>query len=264
MEIQVLGPLRLVASDGEAIRIRSAPQRRLVSLLATRSGRVVSCDHLADALGLSVGALRTSVSRLRRVVGADVLRTVPPGYCLQADRTDVERFERLIAEGRAAGDPSDARSALEESLRCWRGEPYAEFGDEPWALAEAHRLGEARAGALEDLVELLLDDSEWTPAILRLEPLIAEHPLRPRPRELLMRALAASGRRAEALRAYQAYRSHLAEETGTSPAEALVALDRADRGRHGTRGGAAGGLGDLPVRRPRPRRRGRSSDTSAR
>ncbi len=41
-----------------------------------------------------------------------------------------------------------------------------------------------------------------------------------------MRALADSGRRTDALRAFQTYRSHLLEEVGTEPSEAIYNLDR--------------------------------------
>ena len=90
----------------------------------------------------------------------------------------------------------------------------------------SRRLTELHAGAIEDLVEILLDEGEWTAAIAALEPLIEQQQYRDRPRGLLMRALAESGRRIDALRVYQAYRNLLAEEVGTEPSEAITALDR--------------------------------------
>ena len=41
-----------------------------------------------------------------------------------------------------------------------------------------------------------------------------------------MRALAGSGRQAEALRAFQTYRTFLAEEVGTEPSAELVEIER--------------------------------------
>ena len=113
-----------------------------------------------------------------------------------------------------------------DALGLWRGDAYTEFAHEEWAAAESRRLTELHAGAIEDLVEILLDEGEWTAAIAALEPLIEQQQYRDRPRGLLMRALADSGRRIDALRAYQAYRNLLAEEVGTEPSEAITALDR--------------------------------------
>ena len=143
----------------------SVAQRRLMSILVCRAGTVVSADSLAEHLELSPGALRTSVSRLRRIVGFDVLVTAPPGYELRSDNVDARRFEQLVGRARAATDPRRARAALEEALALWRGDAYDEFAHESWASAEARRLTELRAGAIEDLAELLVEAGEWTAAI---------------------------------------------------------------------------------------------------
>jgi len=227
MEFQVLGALRVLGADGEQVKVASTAQRRLLSLLILRAGSVVSADALAEQLELSPGALRTSVSRLRRLLGPELLVTTPPGYELRTDAIDVTRFEQLVAVGRSTEHTAEARAVLEAALRLWRGEAYAEFADEPWAMTESWRLTEARAGTVERLVELLLDLGEWTESIVHLEPLITAHPLRDRPRSLLMRALADSGRRAEALRAFQSYRSLLIEQTGVEPSGDILALEHA-------------------------------------
>ena len=224
MQFEVLGPLRVMAPDGTPVAIPSPVHRRLLSVLIFRAGTPVSADYLADCMDISAGALRVAVSRLRRIVGFDTLVTAPPGYELRPQSLDVAHFERLLAS--AAHERKSARVALSEALGLWRGEAHAEFADEEWATVEVRRLAELRVGALEDLVELMLEAREWTAAIAALEPLIEEQPFRDRPRELLMRALGDSGRRIDALRAYQAYRSLLADEVGTEPSEAITHLDR--------------------------------------
>ena len=226
MQFDVLGPLRVVGAHGTQVAMSSVAQRRLMSLLVCRAGTVVSADSLAEHLELSPGALRTSVSRLRRIVGFDVLVTAPPGYELRSENTDALRFEHLTATARTATDPALARGALEEALALWRGEAYDEFAYEGWANAEARRLTELRAGAVEDLAELLVASGEWSAAIAAVQPLIETEPFRDRPRAILMRALADSGRRTEALRAFQTYRAFLLDEVGTEPSEAITGLDR--------------------------------------
>ena len=68
VEFRVLGSLQVIGPDALPIDLPSASQRRLISLLLVR-GAVVSADSLAEHLGLSPGALRTTVSRLRRILG---------------------------------------------------------------------------------------------------------------------------------------------------------------------------------------------------
>ncbi len=226
MEFHVLGPLCLLGRDRAPVRLASAAQRRLMSLLVARAGSVVPADVLATHLGLSAGALRTSVSRLRRVVGFDVLVTAPPGYELRTGDIDAVWFERLVAQARVEPDRAVGRVRLEAALALWRGDAYTEFAHEHWAMAESRRLAELRAGAVEDLAELLIDQREWTAAIDRLHGLIAVEPFRDRPYGLLMRALDGSGRQADALRVFQEHRAFLIDQTGTEPSTDLVELDR--------------------------------------
>ncbi len=226
MEFRVLGPLQVVGRSGVPINLPSVSQRRLTCFLVARAGTAVSADALADHLELTPGALRTSISRLRRVVGFSTLVSRPPGYELRPDTVDASDFERHLAAAGSADAPA-ARRSLEEGLALWRGDAYAEFAHEEWAVAESRRLAELRTGAVEALAEILLDRREWSGAVATLEPLIAANPFRDRPRGLLMRALADSGRRTDALRAFQAYRKLLIEEVGTEPSGELIALDRA-------------------------------------
>jgi Bacterial transcriptional activator domain len=71
---------------------------------------------------------------------------------------------------------------------------------ESWAVTEARRLTELHTGAIESVGELLADAGDWSGAIATVQPLIETEPFRDRPRAILMRALAYSGRRTDALR----------------------------------------------------------------
>ena len=146
MQFDVLGPLRVVGAQGARVAMTSAAQRRLTCILVSRAGVVVSADSLAEHLDLSPGALRTSVSRLRRIVGFDVLVTAPPGYELRSDDVDARRFEQLLDAARAAADPMAARTALVDALGLWRGEAYGEFAHETWARGEADSSHRAPVG----------------------------------------------------------------------------------------------------------------------
>ncbi len=117
-------------------------------------------------------------------------------------------------------------AALEEALSSWRGDALDEFRHEPWAEAEAARLDELRAIAVEDRAEVLIARGRSADAVVALEAHVLRDPRRDRPRGLLMQALAGVGRQADALAAYQAYRAYLSEETGTEPSDAVRSIER--------------------------------------
>jgi DNA-binding SARP family transcriptional activator len=225
MEFKVLGALKVLSSNGARVNFSSISQRRLLSMLLLRSGSTVSANYLADHLEVSTGALRTSVSRLRRVVGFECLATCPPGYELRSETIDAKTFEWLLDEARASVGFA-RRCALECATGLWHGKAYAEFAQEPWAITEVLRLEELRWGAVEDLAELLIAAKEWSRVTAQLEEEISNEPFRDRPRMLLMEALDGSGRRTDALRAFQNYRRFLRNEIGVEPSQAVTTLDR--------------------------------------
>ncbi|HEU4422266.1 MAG TPA: BTAD domain-containing putative transcriptional regulator [Pilimelia sp.] len=243
MRLRVLGTLELFA-DGEAdagasaVPLRSPKLRRLLAALAVRTGSVVSVDRLADVVwgdeppANAEAALHTLVFRLRAALGQDdglAVLTRAPGYVLDAGqaRVDAAEFEELVvrARTRAPADPRHSAALLDEALALWRGPAYAEFADEDFARAEAGRLEELRVTAAEDRVEAALALGRPEDAVVRLEPLVVEHPLRERPHAQLVLALYRGGRHADALRVYRDYRERLDDELGLAPSAALRRLE---------------------------------------
>jgi len=222
---KVLGAVRAFDSDGQRLTLASQAQRRLLAMLCLRSHTTVRSVVLEEHLGLSPGALRTSISRLRNVLGPDALVTGSAGYELRSG-VDAVEYGRLVDEAFLSG-PERARSCLEQAEALWEGPAYDEFAHEPWAEIEAQRLVELHSAAVEELTLLLLDAGEPAAAIATVRPLIDEQPYRDLPRALLVRALEQAGRRTDALRQFQDYRHLLQTEIGTEPSARLVELDRA-------------------------------------
>ena len=111
---------------------------------------------------------------------------------------------------------------LTQGLALWRGRAFAEFVDTTFASAEAARLEELRLTAYErPVLRPELGLGRHTELIAGLQSFIAAHPLREAPRGQLMLALYRSGRHAEALEAYQTYRSLLRAELGLEPSALL-------------------------------------------
>ena len=108
----------------------------------------------------------------------------------------------------------------------WTGPPFDEFSAEAWAGPEVVRLTELHASAVEDHAIELIAARRWAEAVAELQAHVAVHPLRDRPRGLLLQALAGAGRQADALGAFRDYRAYLAESVGTEPSAEVRRLDR--------------------------------------
>ncbi len=195
------------------VAVAGARLRGLIARLALAGGQPVSTGALAEAVwdralpADMANALQTLVSRARRVLGgAAAVEQSAAGYRLAVAPDDVDalRFERLVAEG-----------AVAEALALWRGPALADAGD--FAGPFARRLEELRLDAMVTLLTRELDAGRAAARVGELEALVAEHPLDEKLTGLLMRALAATGRQAGALAAYEALRARLADELGIDP-----------------------------------------------
>jgi DNA-binding SARP family transcriptional activator len=235
LEFRLLGPVEVVA-DGRPASLPAAKPRALLAALLLSSNRVVSVDRLIDDLWgdqppeTATKALQGYVSQLRKVLGPDRLLTKPPGYSIRVEEgeLDLERFERLVRDGRellAAGDSKAAAKRLAEALDLWRGAPLAEFS-EPFARDAGARLEDARLAALEERIEADLALGRHARLIPELEELVAREPLQERPRAQLMLALYRSGRQADALELYRRTRDTLSDELGIEPSLELQELER--------------------------------------
>src|SRR5690242_2592019 len=209
----------------------------LLILLALDVGRVVPAYALIDRLwedeppANSGNALQSLVSRLRTALreaglGGQVIESHPAGYRLavppeHVDAADFEALARQGSQALAAGDPATARRVLRQALDIWRGPALADASGARFATGPAARLEELRTRAALDLIEAGLAVGESESLIGELRALIAADPVAERPRGLLMRALYAAGRQAEALTVYAETRDLLAGELGVDPSPPL-------------------------------------------
>jgi DNA-binding SARP family transcriptional activator len=239
MEFRILGSLEVVAG-GRSVPLGGARQRGVLAVLLLNAGEAVSVDRIVDELwgdsAPATGAkvVKNAISSLRAALGEGgcLITTEAHGYALnpEPDALDVERFARLVAEGRsalAAGEPRRAGIVLREALGLWRGPPLADLAYESFVQTEAARLEEERLAALEARIEADLALGRHAALVPELEVLVRDHPLRERPRAQLMLSLYRSGRQAEALETYQAGRRVLVEELGIEPERELRELHQA-------------------------------------
>jgi predicted ATPase/DNA-binding SARP family transcriptional activator len=239
MRIGLLGALEVFDDDGNEITIAGAKLRALLAILALRVGHVVAAEHLIDALWgedpptAVRNGLQGLASKLRRALGAaDLVVRRGDGYILDLppDAVDVEQFEQRAAEGQAfaaTGELQRAVEVLAEADSLWRGDPLAEFAYDDFSASTITRLSESRLALLEERLDLELQLGRHQRAVVQLEQLVANHPLREGLRGLLMLALYRAGRQADALRLFQEARLLLREELGLEPGPELRRLESA-------------------------------------
>ncbi|MFL5957431.1 MAG: BTAD domain-containing putative transcriptional regulator, partial [Solirubrobacterales bacterium] len=238
VEFRLLGPLEAVV-DGVPVVLGPPQQRAVLALLLLNANEVVSRDRIVDELwgerppATAAKLVQVYVSALRKLLDPDrrLLLTRPPGYLLRVEPEglDLQRFERLVGQGRAAlaeGSAATAGERFHEALALWRGPALADLAFAPFAQAEIGRLADRRLDAVCDRIEADLALGRGG-VVGELEALVAEHPLRERLRGQLMLALYRSGRQAEALAAYQDARRALVDGLGLEPGRELRELEQA-------------------------------------
>jgi predicted ATPase/DNA-binding SARP family transcriptional activator len=220
VRVAILGPLEVQDDDGAVVAVAGARLRGLIARLALAGGQPVSTGALAEAVwdyappADVANALQTLVSRARRALGgAAAVEQSAAGYRLAVGPGDVDalRFERLVADG-----------AVAEALALWRGPALVDAGD--FAQPFARRLEELRLDATVTFFTREVDGGGGAACVGELEVLVERHPLHEQLTGLLMRALAAAGRQANALAAYEALRARLADELGIDPGPQLRAV----------------------------------------
>ncbi len=237
MEFRILGPLEVV-DDGRAVELGGSRPRTLFTILLLRRNEVVPAERLREDLygteqpATGAKSIQAHISRLRKALGANRLRTRGGGYALltNPDEVDAERCARGLSAGRsalAAGDAASAERSLTDALALWRGSPLSDVAYHDFAQAEIARLDELRVACFEELFEARLALGRHAESVGELEQLVVEHPLRERLRSHLMLALYRDGRQAEALDAYQAGRRVLVDELGIEPTRPLRTLQQA-------------------------------------
>ncbi|GAA3140807.1 DNA-binding SARP family transcriptional activator [Kribbella aluminosa] len=234
VEFGVLGPV--MAWDRQQVDLKGPRHRAVLARLIVARGRVVPASVLVDDLWAdppegALSALRTFVAALRRAIEPDrapraparLLVTDGPGYALRTENVDATRFEASV---NASVRPERLLPELVAGLELWRGPAYAEFADEPWALAERSRLTELRLRAAERVGATRLDLGLAAEAVPDLDAHVTQHPWREDAWRLLALALYRSDRQGDALAVLRRARETLVGQLGVDPGPALARLER--------------------------------------
>ena len=182
VEFRVLGPLE-AAENGRPLRLGGTQQRALLALLLLHANELVPSDQLIDALwgekapATAATTVQVYISRLRKVIGRELLETRPPGYVLRVEpeQLDLSKFVRMVAAARETTDPAAAAPLLRDALALWRGPPLADLAYESFAQTEIARLAEQRLAALEERLQADLLLGRHAELVAELETLVEQH-----------------------------------------------------------------------------------------
>lgn len=234
----VLGSMRIL-HEGVAVAVPAAKQRILLALLLVHPNQPVSVDTLADTIWAGApppgarATVRNYVKRLRQVLGPTGQRimTHSPGYLVEVGITELDMllFANLSDQGSAAaraGDWQRARDRLGLALGLWRGTPLVDVPAPNLQCREVPGLELMRMHATEWRVEADLHLGLHAELVPELQRLVTELPLTERFHAQLMLSLFRSGRRGDALAAFQHARGILTDELGLEPGPDLQELQR--------------------------------------
>jgi predicted ATPase/DNA-binding SARP family transcriptional activator/predicted negative regulator of RcsB-dependent stress response len=244
LRLHFLGGCEILLPDGPG-HLETAKTRALLVYLASNPGP----QPRQTLMGLLWGELPEANARrnLRRALWNLRRQLAAPGrpppivsdretVCFNRKldyRSDVETFEAACSKV-ALTDRSPASGSnlddLREAVVLYQGEFLEGFyisealAFEEWALTERERLRLLALRALQYLVEGYAARNEDEQALLYARQLLAMEPWREEAHRSLMRLLAGSGRRAEALAQYETCKQVLAEGLGVEPARETQSL----------------------------------------
>ncbi len=214
----------LLHVDGRPRPLPARKAQALLAYLAVRAGRAHARDALTGLLWADVGerqarqSLRQTMVRLRRALAAHARALLVQGDTVTlapaALDLDVSEFERQVRRG--------TPEALEAAVSLYHGPlldgvHVAASPFEEWLQSERARLSELALDALRRLVDRHLKAGRVEPAIQAATRLLAFDPIQEDVHRTLMRLHVRQGRRAAALRQYQACVAVLQKELGVEP-----------------------------------------------
>lgn len=236
LRVQMLGGLVVIRPDGTAVSDhawRTAKTMDLLRLLALTDGRPVPATSLIDKLWPDVpperarASLRTASSHIRRAIGSPCVTRTREGLVLEGAVIDVVQLRNIAhRSGQAAAD-HDNREVVDlarQAEALYRGDFRAQDDDAGWARLEREQLRHLWYQLLCDAGASALALRRQRDALHFARTAVGVDPGSELAHRLLMQAHAAVGEVGSALRVFETYRTHLADELGADPSPQTQAL----------------------------------------
>lgn len=234
LQVTLLGGLEITSGERTAGAALTRKARALVAYLALRGARGQSREKLAELLwGNSAeeqarASLRQALSSIRKALnGSGTASLLADGDRISlppmAIDLDVAKFERLVAEA--------TPQALTQAAALYKGDlldgfSLKEDSFEAWIRSERERLRHLACDALTRLIAHCEEAGDTERCVETAARLLVLDPLRETAHRILMRAYAAQGRHASALKQFEICREILERELGIAPEPETVALYR--------------------------------------
>ncbi|MGX2995733.1 AfsR/SARP family transcriptional regulator [Streptomyces sp. JNUCC 64] len=245
LQFRVLGPLEIRLGEERMSVPRGPKVRQLLSLMILQPGAVVPHGLLVDELWgknppkTALSTVRTHVYHLRKMLDeamggdapANLIDTWSAAYMLRAcpEQVDAELFLQLARKGDSllrGGHVDEASRVLSQALDLWGGGVLADVGCGPVLTQHVQHLQEMYMRVLQQRIETDMRLGRHGGLAAELRSLVARHPLNEWLHGQLITALYRSGRRGEALNAYQELRGILQEELGLDPSVSLQKMQQ--------------------------------------
>jgi DNA-binding SARP family transcriptional activator/tetratricopeptide (TPR) repeat protein len=242
VEFRLLGPVE-VWDAGRPVPAGAPRQRTVLAALLVDAGRVVPATTLIDRVwderppSDARATLNAYLSRIRALLDMDLrgegrgrrrLVHRSGGYVLDVDpdQVDVLRLRGLANEAARAHESPDRRvGLLREAIALWRGQPLAGLSG-AWVARTRRVWQQQRLDLVAAWADAELRTGNPGTVIGALIDLTGEYPLVEPLAAVLMRALHAAGRTADALDVYTTTRQRLADELGADPGAELREVHR--------------------------------------
>ncbi|MEO6082263.1 MAG: BTAD domain-containing putative transcriptional regulator [Umezawaea sp.] len=231
VNVLLLGPVG-IERDSVPVLLSSPRLRALLAALGLAGGRSISSSRLAelawsDRRTPTRSTVAVTMHRLRNWLRQETGDTVvihadANGYAMEltAGAVDVARFRELATAAKTAA-PAEAAALLRLALRLWRGPALENVPSTQEFDRAVTQLEHERWTVLVRYAEASVRADEPETAVEVLRPAADDHPLDEAAHAVLIEALAAAGRQAEALDSYQRLRVRLAEKLGVDPGPRL-------------------------------------------
>jgi predicted ATPase/DNA-binding SARP family transcriptional activator len=236
VQIRLLGGFEVTVADrmvaADAWRLRKA--KTLVKLLALARGHRLHREALVAVLwpdrdgASATNNLHQALYVARRALAgtSGALCCLRDDVVLLSDGTmpwlDTDAFEAACRRAHQTRNPDDYRAAAE----LYRGDLLPEDRFEDWSEGPREALRERHLGLHAEYADVLSDRGEHTQAVEIASVVTAADPFHEVAHRTLMTALAASGRRYEALAMFDRLREGLAAEYAADPEPATRRLYR--------------------------------------
>jgi SARP family transcriptional regulator, regulator of embCAB operon len=237
IDVAMLGPLRVRRADGSDVlseEWRTSKTRDLLRLLALAEPQPVRVSTLLEKLWPDAtehaarNRLRTAASQIRRTLrDSTCLVRESDSLRLHHVRVDVATFRTMAQRADLAsriGASSEVLDCARSAQTLYRGDFHADDDESSWAVGERSHLQKVHRDLLCDAAVAALDLGLFREALALASGTLHLDPTSETAHRVVMQAHAELGEVATALRVFETYRSHLAEELGVDPSPQTLAL----------------------------------------